>query len=94
MPNAAAVCVHHFVVKMLYHTTMDKMIIPWTSLSEDALLGIIEEFITREGTEYGLVEYGLSEKVEQIRHQIREELVRVVYDAQTNSVSLVVSDDA
>ncbi len=70
------------------------MIIPWTSLSEDALLGIIEEFITREGTEYGLVEYGLSEKVEQIRHQIREELVRVVYDAQTNSVSLVVSDDA
>ncbi len=73
---------------------MDKMIIPWTSLSEDALLGIIEEFITREGTEYGLVEYGLSEKVEQIRHQIREELVRVVYDAQTNSVSLVVSDDA
>ena len=70
------------------------MIIPWTSLSEDALLGIIEEFITREGTEYGLVEYGLSEKVEQIRHQIREELVRVVYDAQTNSVSLAVSDDA
>jgi len=39
------------------------MIIPWTSLSEDALRGVIEEFITREGTEYGLVEYGLSEKI-------------------------------
>ncbi len=70
------------------------MIIPWTSLSEDALRGVIEEFITREGTEYGLVEYGLSEKVDQIRRQLRENIVRVVYDAETNSVSLVASADS
>ena len=38
------------------------MVIPWTSLSEDALRGVIEEFITREGTEYGLVEQELSVK--------------------------------
>ena len=69
------------------------MIIPWTSLSEDALRGVIEEFITREGTEYGLVEYGLSKKVDQIRRQLREDLVRVVFDAETNSVSLVASAD-
>ena len=70
------------------------MIIPWTSLSEDALRGVIEEFITREGTEYGLVEYGLSKKVDQIRRQLREDLVRVVFDAETNSVSLVASADS
>lgn len=70
------------------------MIIPWTSLSEDALRGVIEEFITREGTEYGLVEYRLSEKVDQIRRQLRENIVRVVYDAETNSVSLVASADS
>ena len=69
------------------------MIIPWTSLSADALRGVIEEFITREGTEYGLVEYGLSKKVDQIRRQLREDLVRVVFDAETNSVSLVASAD-
>ena len=73
---------------------MDKMIIPWNSLSEEALRGVIEEFITREGTEYGLVEYGLSEKVDQIRRQLREDLVRVVFDAETNSVSLVASADS
>jgi len=73
---------------------MDKLIIPWTSLSEDALRGVIEEFITREGTEYGLVEQELSVKVDQIRLQLREDLVRVVYDAETNSVSLVASADS
>ena len=70
------------------------MIIPWTSLSEEALLGVIEEFITREGTEYGLVEHELSVKVDQIRLQLRDDLVRVVYDAETNSVSLVASADS
>ena len=70
------------------------MIIPWNSLSEEALRGVIEEFITREGTEYGLVEYGLSKKVDQIRRQLREDLVRVVFDAETNSVSLVASADS
>ena len=70
------------------------MIIPWNSLSEEALRGVIEEFITREGTEYGLVEYGLSKKVDQIRRQLREGLVRVVFDAETNSVSLVAYADS
>lgn len=70
------------------------MIIPWTSLSDDALQGIIEEFITREGTEYGLVELGLDEKVDQIKYQLQQDQVNVVYDAETDSVSLVVSDSA
>jgi len=33
------------------------MLIPYTKLSEKALRAIIEEYITREGTEYGVKEY-------------------------------------
>ncbi|MFT6434445.1 MAG: hypothetical protein ACJAVI_002494 [Candidatus Azotimanducaceae bacterium] len=72
---------------------MDNMIIPWDSLSEDALLGIIEEFITREGTEYGAVELSLSEKVSQIRRQLEHRQVNIVYDAELGSASLVASDE-
>jgi uncharacterized protein YheU (UPF0270 family) len=78
---------------MLYHGLMDNMIIPWDSLSDDALLGIIEEFITREGTEYGAVELSLSQKVSQIRHQLEHSQVNIVYDAELGSASLVAGDD-
>ena len=74
---------------MLYHTPMDNMIIPWDSLSDDALLGIIEEFITREGTEYGAVELSLSEKVSQIKRQLEHSQANIVYDAELGSASLV-----
>ena len=35
------------------------MVVPWSSLSEDALVGIIEDFVTREGTEYGASDISL-----------------------------------
>lgn len=79
---------------MLYHTLMDNMIIPWDSLSDDALVGIIEEFITREGTEYGAVELSLPEKVNQIRLQLEHKQVNIVFDAELGSASLVASDDS
>jgi uncharacterized protein YheU (UPF0270 family) len=38
------------------------MIIPHRRLSPDALRGVIEAFITREGTDYGLHEVPLADK--------------------------------
>jgi len=69
---------------------MDKMIIPWDSISDDALVGIIEEFITREGTEYGAVELSLAEKVDQIRIQLKNRQAQIAYDAELGTVSLIV----
>ena len=40
------------------------MIVPYDQISEDALQGLIEEFITRDGTDYGFEEVPLSTKVE------------------------------
>jgi len=66
------------------------MIIPWDSISDDALVGIIEEFITREGTEYGAVELSLAEKVDQIRIQLKNRQAQIAYDAELGTVSLIV----
>jgi uncharacterized protein YheU (UPF0270 family) len=70
------------------------MIIPYEQLSSDALQGLIEEFITREGTDYGIEEVSLSIKVEQIRVQLSRREVVVVFDVASETVSILSRRDA
>lgn len=43
------------------------MIIPYDQLSSDALEGLIEEYVTRDGTDYGEQEISLAERVVQVK---------------------------
>lgn len=65
------------------------MIIPFKQVSADALQGLIEEFIHRDGTDYGLVEASLEAKVAQVMRQLESGMVQVVFDAATESASLM-----
>lgn len=54
------------------------MIIPWQELNAETLRNIIESFVLREGTDYGLNEKTLDEKVADIERQLKSgELVLV-----------------
>ncbi len=44
--------------------------IPWQQLSEDALAGMLEELVTRDGTDYGENETSHSDKVAQLRQAL------------------------
>jgi uncharacterized protein YheU (UPF0270 family) len=68
--------------------------VPWRQLSEGALQGVIEEFVTREGTEYGLREVELATKVAQVRRQLERGEVLVFFDDETSSCQLVHRDEA
>ena len=46
------------------------MEIPHSQLSKEVLDAVIEEFITREGTDYGDRVISLDDKVEQVRGQL------------------------
>ena len=70
------------------------MIIPHGSLSTEALQGLIEEFIMREGTDYGWEEVSLSTKVAQVKKQIEKGDVVIVFDASTETVSLLTRHEA
>jgi len=70
------------------------MIIPYEQLSPDALQGLIEEFITREGTDYGWEEVPLATKVAQVQRQLQRREVVIVFDEKTESVSLLPRRDA
>jgi hypothetical protein len=63
--------------------------IPWRELSEAALAGVIEEFATREGTEYGPADVPLATKVAQIRRQIERGEVLVFFDTALSSCQLL-----
>jgi uncharacterized protein YheU (UPF0270 family) len=62
--------------------------IPWDELSEDALMGIIEEFVTREGTEYGESEISLEMKCQQVRQQLRDGEACITFDEELQTCSI------
>jgi uncharacterized protein len=68
------------------------MIIPHRRLSPAALRGVIEAFITREGTDYGLPEVPLATKVAQVRHQLDAGTAILVYDTDTDSCTIQPAD--
>lgn len=63
--------------------------IPKDALSEEALRGIIENFILREGTDYGREEAGFETKYKQILRQVEKSDVKIVFDPNTESVGLM-----
>ncbi|MEY4761125.1 MAG: hypothetical protein RLZZ200_981 [Pseudomonadota bacterium] len=69
--------------------TPEPIEIPPDALSADALRGVIEAFVLREGTEYGDRDWSLDEKVEQVMGQLRRREARIVFDPVTESVTLV-----
>jgi uncharacterized protein YheU (UPF0270 family) len=67
----------------------DQVIVPHASLTAEALRGVIEDFITREGTDYGMHEASLEQKHEQVARQIEAGEVVIVFDVETESVNLM-----
>ncbi len=67
----------------------DYVVVPLEKISELALHGLIDEFILREGTDYGASEYSLEQKHAQVKKQLVSGQTLIVYDNQEESVSLV-----
>ena len=65
------------------------MEIPFTELTDEALRGVIEEFVSREGTDYGSIAFSFEEKIEQIKGQLMAGDIKLVFDAETQSCNLV-----
>lgn len=70
------------------------MIIPYQQLSAEVLTAILEEFVSREGTDYGEVEASFSDKVSDLHVQLERGDVVVVFDVETESVSLMTAQAA
>ncbi|WP_374029691.1 YheU family protein [Bdellovibrio bacteriovorus] len=65
------------------------MEVPQEALSPEALRGIIESFILREGTDYGREEAAFETKFNQIKKQLDKGDVKIVFDPNTETVGIV-----
>jgi uncharacterized protein len=65
------------------------VLVPSEAISAGALEALIQEFVTREGTDYGLREYSLDEKVQSVRKQLERGDVVIAFDLEQQSATLV-----
>jgi uncharacterized protein YheU (UPF0270 family) len=68
--------------------------VPPDALSAEALRGVIESFVLREGTDYGERECRFEDKCAQVLAQVRRGEVCILYDPKTESVTLAVTAGA
>jgi uncharacterized protein len=65
------------------------MIIPYDSLEPDLLERMLEEIVTRDGTDYGAAEKPTSEKINAAINGLKQGRSVLLWDDQTESASLV-----
>jgi uncharacterized protein YheU (UPF0270 family) len=75
-------------------TPLPPSVVPHTELSADALNGLIESFVLREGTDYGERDVPFETKVLQVRRQLERREAEIVFDPGSESVDIVVRKHA
>ena len=55
---------------------------------------MIESFVLREGTDYGEREFSLEQKVAQVRAQLERGQARILFDPQSNTVTIDIAPAA
>ncbi|WNO09917.1 YheU family protein [Teredinibacter sp. KSP-S5-2] len=65
------------------------MIIPAERLTEEVIRGIVESYITREGTDYGATELSMEEKVAELLPLVLSGEVLISYDENGQSLTLL-----
>jgi uncharacterized protein YheU (UPF0270 family) len=62
-------------------------------LSPETLRRLVEEFVTRDGTDYGSVERNVEEKIDQVLVQLRSGEARLVFDPETETANIAPTRD-
>lgn len=67
----------------------DSVDVPYTELAPELLQAVVQSYVLREGTDYGEKEFSLEAKVSQVIGQLKRGDAKIVFDPDTDSVSIV-----
>jgi uncharacterized protein len=67
--------------------------IPVNKLSPEALRGVIEEFISRDGTDYGEMEVPMETKLGQVKCKLESGLAILIFDDEAETTNIFLRDD-
>ena len=68
-------------------------IIPVNRLSPEALQGVIQEFISRDGTDYGEMEVSPETKFRQVKHKLDTGMAVLIFDDETETTNIFLADN-
>jgi hypothetical protein len=68
------------------------LVIPHQQLSPEALSGLIQEFVTRDGTDSGYTKGSLDDNVAMVRRQLDRGQAVIVFDERTNTCNIMPAD--
>ena len=69
------------------------LVIPFEELSSEALRGLLEEYVSREGTDYGHATFSLAQKVAAVRRLLETGHAVIVFDPDTQSCNITARQD-
>ncbi len=65
------------------------MKIPYTELSQEALLGVMDAFILREGTDYGHEEITIDQKRSRVLSMLQSGKAEIVFYQESDHIDIV-----
>jgi uncharacterized protein len=68
------------------------IVVPHGELSPEALRGLIEDFVTRDGTDYGEIEVPLDVKCTQVLRQLKSGIARIVFNEEDESFTILTTE--
>jgi uncharacterized protein YheU (UPF0270 family) len=67
--------------------------VPYEQISSDTLRKMIQEFVTRDGADWGDAGCALEDKVQQVLRQLKNKQVKVVFDLRSETANIVSSQN-
>jgi uncharacterized protein YheU (UPF0270 family) len=64
--------------------------VPYERLDPETLRNVIQEFVTRDGADWGETGCTLKDKVGQVMQQLRNRKVKIVFDLNSETTNIVV----
>ena len=64
--------------------------VPYERLDPETLRNLIQEFVTRDGSDWGDVGGALEDKVGQVMQQLQSRKVKVVFEMKSQTANIVV----
>ncbi|PLX49212.1 MAG: hypothetical protein C0613_07995 [Desulfobulbaceae bacterium] len=63
--------------------------VPYEQLDAETLHNLIQEFVSRDGNDWGDVNGALENKVAQVMQQLRNRQARIVFDLKSQTANIV-----
>lgn len=67
--------------------------VPVKTLSPAAVQGLVEEFVTRDGTDYGEHEHSLEDKMQTVMQKLNRGEVVIVFDPDSETCNIIAREE-